>query len=79
MTNRAAAVRLRRAGLRSRDTADCELAGRCDRLVPDMPACRQRAPGVSRRRLPPLRLRSPFKSAPAYRIWTESFHDSDAE
>jgi hypothetical protein len=53
--------------------------GRYDRPVPDMPACRQRAPSVSQMLLPPLRLRSPFKSAPAYRVRAQSFHDSDAE
>lgn len=54
-------------------TAGCDMADRCGRPVPDMPTCRQRAPSVSRRRLPPLRLRSPFKSAPAHRLWFSVF------
>jgi len=49
--------------------------GRCDRPVPDMPTCRQRTPSVSRRRMPPLRLRSPFKSTRAHHLRVQFFHN----
>ena len=52
--------------------------GHCDRPVPDMPTSRQRTPSVSRRRMPPLRLRSPFKSARAHHLRVQCFHDPQA-
>jgi len=55
------------------NAADCELAGRCDRPVPDMPTCRQRAPSVSRRRLPPLPAFEPLGSRRANSPCTRSF------
>ena len=42
----------------------CGLAGRCDEPVQNMWACRQRAPGVFLRRLPPSRMSLPFKKRP---------------
>ena len=47
----------------------------CDRPVPDMPTCRQRLPSVSRRRVPPLRLRFPFQSTRAHHLRVQFFHD----
>jgi hypothetical protein len=46
------------------DRARLRLAGRCDEPVQNMWACRQRAPGVFLRRLPPSRMSLPFKKRP---------------
>jgi hypothetical protein len=52
--------------------------GRCDRPVPDKPTCRQRTPDVSRGRVPPLRLHSPFKAPGLTVSGFQCFHGPDA-